>query len=74
MKPKPAEFFVKHRTAQETSGSGHISRPPPWEYDGPFATRLEAAAHWSQIEPHWQEGCVVTKCPCCQQWAPVDDA
>lgn len=64
-------YFVQHRTAQETSGSGY--RPPdlPWSYDGPFATYSEAKAQWDKIHPNWQEGGVVTKCEHCGQYAPA---
>ena len=64
-------FYVKHRTARETSGSGYMPPNNPWEYDGPFATKAEARAHWDKIHPNWQEGCVVTKCEHCGQYAPI---
>jgi len=64
-------YYVKHRTAQETSGSGY--RPPddPWQYDGPFYTPGEAQVHWDKIRPKWQEGCIVTKCEHCGQYAAL---
>lgn len=69
MKAEPMVFYVKHRTAQETSTSGF--RPPdyPWAYDGPFDTYSAAKKHWDEIQPNWQEGHVVTKCPHCDQYA-----
>jgi hypothetical protein len=64
------EYYVKHRTAQETSGSGY--RPPdmPWKYAGPF-THAEAVAYWDRIHPNWQEGGVVGKCHHCGQYVPT---
>jgi hypothetical protein len=65
-------YYVKHRTAQETSGSGY--RPPddPWTYDGPFNSYDEASVHWDAIRPNWQEGCVVTKCGRCGDYTAAD--
>jgi hypothetical protein len=65
-------YFVKHRTFQETSGSGY--RPPdqPWTYAGPYATFAKAKAYWDEIHPNWQEGCVVTKCGECGQYARAE--
>ena len=64
-------FYVEHRTAQETSGSGY--RPPelPWNHAGPFSSYGEAAAHWERIRPNWQEGRVVTRCPHCGEYSPA---
>jgi hypothetical protein len=66
--PARKVYFVKHRTDQERSGSGH--RPPdlPWEYDGPFDTYDEARAHWDKIRPDWQEGGMATKCSECGEY------
>jgi hypothetical protein len=62
-------FYVKHRTFQETSGSGY--RPPnePWKYKGPFSSFKDANAEWKRLQPNWQEGGVVSKCDHCGQYS-----
>jgi hypothetical protein len=66
--PAPCgEFYIKHRTAQERSGSGVLPDPLPWNYVGPFATFDAASARWREIAVNWQEGGVVKKCAECGQ-------
>jgi hypothetical protein len=42
-------YYVQHRTAQETSGSGYTPPDLPWTYDGPFHTFKEAKSHWDTM-------------------------
>lgn len=64
-------FFVKHRTAQEISGSGYKPPNEPWKYEGPFTTQAEAQIVWNQLRPNWQEGCIVSKCDHCGSYVEV---
>ena len=65
------DFYVKHRTAQEMSGSGYKPPSDPWKYDGPFDTYAAAKKHWDKIHLNWQEGGVVVKCGHCGSYVPA---
>jgi hypothetical protein len=63
-------YYVKHRTHDEYANRMGYETTTPWIYEGPYSLEW-AKIRWGDIAPNWQEGGVVVKCTCCDEYKYV---